>query len=77
MKPRPRHSKWGRSSNTSARMASALGFPSSRTTREYWFSTSQRPSRIWASSMAMACRMSSGSNPAVTRGLPYWAGTNR
>ena len=32
MKPKPRHSKWGRNSKTSARMASALGLPSSRTT---------------------------------------------
>ncbi len=77
MKPRPRHSKWGRSSKTSARMARARGLPSSRTTLEYWFSTSQRPSRIWVSSMAIVCRMSSGSKPAVTSGLPYWAGTKR
>ena len=47
MKPRPRHSKCGRSSNTSASNASARGLPSSRTTRVYWFSTSHRPSRIW------------------------------
>ncbi len=70
MNPRPRHSKCGRSSKTSASSARARGLPSSRTTREYWFSTSQRPSRIWASSMAMACRTSSGSKPVVTIGLP-------
>ena len=46
MKPSPRHSKCGRSSNTSAEHRSARGLPSSRTTRVYWFSTSHRPSRI-------------------------------
>jgi hypothetical protein len=35
MKPRPRHSKWGRNWNTWARMARAVGLPSSRTTRVY------------------------------------------
>ena len=55
----------------------ARGFPSSRTTRVYWFSTSQRPSRICVSSIAIACRMSSGSNPVMTSGLPYDPGTNR
>ena len=53
------------------------GLPSSRTTRVYWFSISHRPSRIWVRSMAIACSTSSGSNPAVTSGLPYFSGTNR
>ena len=77
MKPSPRHSKCGRSSNTSPSSAMACGLPSSRTTRLYWFSTSQRPSRICASSMCTDCRMSSGSKPATTIGLPYTSGTNR
>ena len=44
MKPRPRHSKYGRSSIVSAIARSAVGLPSHGTTREYWFSTSERPS---------------------------------
>ena len=77
MNPSPRHSKCGRSANTCAIRASAAGLPSSATTREYWFSTSHRPSRSWVSSIATEARMSSGSNPATTRGLPYTSGTNR
>ena len=46
MKPSPRHSKCGRSSNVSDISFSAWVLPSGRTTRVYWFSTSQRPSRI-------------------------------
>ena len=45
MNPSPRHSKCGRSSNTSAITSSARRLPSCGTTRVYWFSTSQRPSR--------------------------------
>ena len=74
MKPRPRHSKWGRSSNTSWRMARARGLPSSDTARVYWFSTSQRPSSICLSSISMDWRMSRGSKPAVTSGRPYCVG---
>ena len=77
MNPSPRHSKCGRSANTCAISASAAGLPCSATTRVYWFSTSQRPSRIWASSIATEARMSSGSNPATTIGFPYTSGTNR
>ena len=77
MNPRPRHSKCGRSSNTSFKMASALGFPASLTQRVYWFSTQHRPSLICTSSIAIACRMSRGSKPAVTTGLPYTSGTKR
>ena len=51
MNPSPRHSKCGRSANTSPISASAAGLPCSGTTRVYWFSTSQRPSRIWRSSI--------------------------
>ena len=47
IQPRPRHSKVSRSSIVSSIAASARGFPSGRTTRVYWFSTSQRPSRRW------------------------------
>ncbi len=50
--------------------ASARGFPSHGTARVYWFSTSARPRRTWRRSMEIACRMSSGSKPATTRGLP-------
>ena len=47
MKPRPRHSKYGRSSMTSPITSSARRLPSQGTTRLYWFSTSQRPSCSW------------------------------
>ena len=46
MKPRPRHSKYGRSSIISLMAFSATTLPSHGTTRVYWFSTSDRP---WAS----------------------------
>ena len=69
MNPRPRHSKYGRSSMTSLMTWSALGFPSQGTTRVYWFSTSDRPCSSCSISMATDCRMSSGSNPAQTSGL--------
>ena len=39
MNPSPRHSKYGRSSNTSAMACSAARLPSHGTTRLYWFST--------------------------------------
>src|SRR3954471_21825062 len=39
MKPRPRHSKYGRNSITSLMTVSALGLPAHGTTRAYWFST--------------------------------------
>ena len=45
MKPSPRHSKCGRSAKTSAITSRARALPSHGTTRLYWFSTSQRPSR--------------------------------
>ena len=70
MKPSPRHSKCGRSANTSAITSSARGLPSHGTTRLYWFSTSQRPARSCARIIWIACRMSSGSKPAITTGLP-------
>ena len=44
MNPRPRHSKYVRSSITSLMTRSATGLPSHGTTRLYWFSTSHRPS---------------------------------
>ena len=49
IQPRPRHSKVSgpRSSIVSSSAAIARGLPSRRTTRVYWFSTSQRPSRSW------------------------------
>src|SRR5215470_658107 len=43
MNPRPRHSKYGRSSITSPIARSAVVLPFHGTTREYWFSTSERP----------------------------------
>ena len=70
MKPRPRHSKCGRSAKTSASTASAVVLPSQGTTRVYWFSTSQRPAASWRRIMWIAWRMSSGSKPAITIGLP-------
>ena len=70
MNPRPRHSKCGRSSNTSAITSSARKLPSYGTTRLYWFSTSQRPSASWRRIIAIDWRMSSGSNPEITTGLP-------
>src|SRR6478736_6400329 len=76
MNPSPRHSKCGRSSNTSAITSSARVLPSHGTTRLYWFSTSQRPSRSWTRIIWTACRMSSGSKPAITTGLPYVFGMN-
>ena len=51
MKPSPRHSKYGRSSMTSVMRRSARGLPSHGTTRVYWFSISQRPSRSCSISM--------------------------
>ena len=77
MNPSPRHSKCGRSSNVSDISFSAWVLPSGRTTRVYWFSISQRPSRICCSSMCTDARMSSGSNPATTIGFPYTSDTNR
>ncbi len=71
IQPRPRHSNVSRSSIVSSSAASARGLPSRRTTRVYWFSTAQRPSRNWRSSMTTACRMSSGSKAVTTTGLPY------
>src|SRR5580658_928562 len=38
IKPRPRHSKYGRSSMVSPIALSATTLPSQGTTREYWFS---------------------------------------
>ena len=70
MKPRPRHSKCGRSSNTSAITCSARTLPSYGTTLLYWFSTSQRPSWSCLRIMWTPCRMSSGSKPEITIGLP-------
>jgi hypothetical protein len=32
-------------------LATRLGFPSQATTREYWFSTSERPPDSWSMSM--------------------------
>jgi hypothetical protein len=43
MKPSPRHSKYGRSSNTVSIARSAGGFPSHGTIRLYWFSTFASP----------------------------------
>src|SRR5215472_17207330 len=43
MKPSPRHSKYGRSSIVSPMAFSATVLPSHGTTREYWFSTCDRP----------------------------------
>ena len=70
MNPSPRHSKCGRSSKTSAIASNARVLPSHGTTRLYWFSTSQRPSRSCTRIIWIACRMSSGSKPAITIGLP-------
>ncbi len=62
--------------NTRPSTSSALGLPSSWTTRVYWFSTSQRPSSTWRITMCTPWRMSSGSKPTTTTGLPYVAVTN-
>ena len=51
MKPSPRHSKYGRSSMVWPITRSATGLPSHGTTREYWFSTSERPSDSCSISM--------------------------
>ena len=51
MKPRPRHSKYGRSSMVSPMALSATVLPSQGTTREYWFSTSDRPCESCSISM--------------------------
>ena len=48
MNPRPRHSKYGRSSKTSAIAFSAARLPSQGTTRLYWFSTLLRRRAIAA-----------------------------
>jgi hypothetical protein len=70
MKPRPRHSKCGRRRKTRRITSSAPRLPSSRTTRRYWFSISQRLSHTWRTIMCAPCRMSSGSKPTTTTGLP-------
>ena len=66
----PRHSKYGRDFEHFGHGLErrAIAFPG--TTRLYWFSTLALPSFIWRSSMTMDCRISSGSNPATTIGLP-------
>jgi hypothetical protein len=43
--------------------------PVSGTMRRYWFSTTQRSSASRRRTIAIACRMSSGSNPATTIGF--------
>ncbi len=53
------------------------GCPRGRTTRTYWFSTSQRPSASWRRIIAIDWSMSSGSNPDTTTGLPYSSAMNR
>ena len=70
MNPRPRHSKYGRSSNTSDIAFSATLLPSYGTTRWYWFSTSQRPSAICSRIILIDWSTSSGSKPETTSGLP-------
>ena len=77
MNPRPRHSKWGRSTNASRISSSPRRLPAPVTARRYWFSTSQRPPPSWRNSMATPWRTSTGSNPATTSGRRYWAGTKR
>ncbi len=67
--PRPRHSKFSRSSKTSATSACAAALPSRVTARVNSFSTSWRPSLTWRISIRMACITSSGSKPAITTGL--------
>ena len=62
---------------TSSTTSSARRLPSHGTTRPYWFSTSQRPSASWIISWWIDCRMSSGSNPATTSGLPRSDAMNR
>ena len=64
--PRPRHSKSSRGSIVSAIAATARSFPSRRTTRVYWFSTSQRPSTSWRRSIAIDCSRSTGSKAETT-----------
>ena len=75
--PRPRHSNDSRTSIVSSIAASASGFPSGRTTRVYWFSTSQRPSARWRRIIAIASSRSSGSNAVTTTGRPCSAGIQR
>ena len=71
IQPSPRHSKVSRSSIVSSIAASARGLPSARTTRVYWFSTSQRPSARWRRIIAVDWRMSIGSKAETTTCLPY------
>ena len=77
--PRPRHSKRSRTVNTRSSNASAAGFPSVRTTRAYWLPTAALPPATspetnCSTSIATACRMSSGSKPATTHGMPNSSG---
>ena len=64
--PNPRHSNDSRSSKISSISARALRLPSEDTARMYWFSTSARPSLTWRINIKIACKTSSGSNPAMT-----------
>ena len=51
-------------------IAIAVGLPSGRTPRLYCNSTSERPAAIWSTSIVSDCRISAGSKPAITQGMP-------
>src|SRR5689334_13620935 len=69
MGPIPRHGRVA-TSKTSSMTLSASGLPVRVTEREYWFSSSARPSSSWFRSIEIACRMSTGSKPPTTIGTP-------
>jgi hypothetical protein len=50
--------------------------PSGVTARVNSFSTSQRPSFTWRTSIRIACITSSGSKPAITTGFRYSSAKN-
>jgi hypothetical protein len=68
--PSPRHSNASAHLEHLSTSACALRLPSRVTTRVYSFSTSARPSLTWRISISTDCITSSGSNPAITTGLP-------
>jgi hypothetical protein len=76
MMPNPRHAI-SHGSNISSISACAIGLPSWRTTRRYWFSTSARRSSICRHSMHIDSIRSEGSKPETTHGTKNSWGMKR
>ena len=76
MTPIPRHPV-SHGTKTSRIRSCAFRFPEEVATREYSFSTRATPSFFCRSSIEIPSRMSSGSKPATTHGMPYRSATGR